>query len=154
MGRTPRTASIALALLLCAVPVACGDDDTPSSTGTTIVVTTADIGTPTTAGNGGSAVTTAPADTTTTAATGTVIEVTVSGDDVQGGGRKQVKKDEPVTIRVTSDEADEIHVHGYDLKAELEAGVPGEITFTPNAAGVFEVELEEQGLQLLELEVR
>jgi hypothetical protein len=50
--------------------------------------------------------------------------------------------------------ADEVHVHGYDLTVDLEAGQPGELTFTPNAAGVFEVELEEHGLQLLELEVR
>jgi hypothetical protein len=153
MGRTPRIARAALALALCAVPVACGDDDTPASTGTTIVVTTADLGPTTTSGNGGSALTTVPAGPTTTAA-GTVIEVTVTGNDVQGGGRKQVEKDEPITIRVTSDTADELHVHGYDLKANLAAGVPGEITFTPNAAGVFEIELEHHGLHLLELEVR
>jgi hypothetical protein len=152
MGRTPRAARTALALLLLAAPVACGDDDGPSSTGTTIVVTTADLS-PTSTTGGGSAVTTVPANPTTTAA-GTVIEVTVTGNDIQGGGRKQVEKGQPVTIRVTSDRADEIHVHGYDLKADLEAGVPGELTFTPNAAGVFEVELEERGLHLLELEVR
>jgi hypothetical protein len=57
-------------------------------------------------------------------------------------------------LRVTSDVADEVHVHGYDLKVDLEAGVPGELTFTPDAAGVFEVELEKKGLKLIELEVR
>jgi hypothetical protein len=154
MGRTSRTAITAATLVALVLPLACGDDGDDEPTTTTAVTTTAAE----TTTSGATATTSADTATTeaptTTTAAGTLIEVTVAGGDVQGGGRKTVDKDEPVTIRVTSDEADEIHVHGYDLSADLEAGVPGELTFTPNAAGIYEVELEERGLLLIELEVR
>jgi heme/copper-type cytochrome/quinol oxidase subunit 2 len=150
MGRSSRVLASAAALLALTVPLACGDDDGTASTGTTVTTApTTTAQTTTTAGGG--ATTAAPA---TTAVMGMVIEVTVADGDVTGGGRKQVAKDELLTLRVTSDVADEVHVHGFDLSLDLQAGVPGELTFTPNAAGVYEVELEERGLQLLELEVR
>jgi heme/copper-type cytochrome/quinol oxidase subunit 2 len=58
-----------------------------------------------------------------------------------------------VTVRVTSDVADEIHVHGYDLKQDVEAGSTAEISFTADIPGVFEVELENAGFKLADLEV-
>lgn len=47
-----------------------------------------------------------------------------------------------VVIRVTSEIADEVHFHGYDLHVDLEANKPGEIAFTANQTGRFEFELE------------
>jgi heme/copper-type cytochrome/quinol oxidase subunit 2 len=158
MARPPRVLPLTAFLLALLVPLACGDDDDAASTGTTLAsarTTTTVAGDSTT--TGATAITNPPITnppSTTTAATGTLIEITVAEGKVEGGGRKQVDKDEPVTLRVTSDVADEVHVHGYDLSLDLEAGEPAELTFTPNAAGVFEVELEERGLQLIELEVR
>jgi hypothetical protein len=159
MNRTTRALATVTLLVALAVPLACGDDDGDvASTGTTIpspTPSTTAAGATTTAG--APATTVRPTTTTTTATTaaaGNVIEVTVADGKVTGGGRKQVDKGEPLTLRVTSDEADEVHVHGYDLKVDLEVGQPGEITFTPDVAGVYEVELEDAGLQLLELEVK
>lgn len=87
------------------------------------------------------------------AAGGSVIEVAVTGGSVDGGGRHEVSLGDTVTIRVTSDVADHIHLHGYDVLADVAAGESADLTFTADIPGVFEVELEEAGLALLALEV-
>lgn len=97
---------------------------------------------------------TAATVTGATAATGTVIELTYKAGKVDGGGRKQVAKGQNVTLRVTSDVVDEVHVHGYDKKVDLVANQAVELTFKADASGVFEVELEKKGLKLLDLEVK
>lgn len=76
------------------------------------------------------------------------------GRVVGGPQRVEVVVGEEVEIVVTSDVADEIHVHGYDLFTEVEAGGQATVHLTADVPGVFEVELEERGLQLLTLEVR
>lgn len=96
--------------------------------------------------------TTVPA-TTSTSVAGTVIEVTVSNSTVDGGGRVSVPLGEEVMIRVTADSSDEVHVHGYDLLAEVSPGAPGEVTFIADIPGIFEVELESSHLRLVTLVV-
>ena len=61
---------------------------------------------------------------------------------------------QPVTIRVTSDVADEVHVHGYDKTFPVAANSRGETTFVANIPGVFEVEFEKSHKVLFTLEVR
>jgi hypothetical protein len=78
----------------------------------------------------------------------------VTGGQVSGdGGRVPVAVGEQVTLAITSDTADEVHVHGYDLTADLVPGTPAEITFPATIPGVFEVELHEAGTVLLTLQV-
>jgi hypothetical protein len=85
---------------------------------------------------------------------GIVVDLRVSGGNVQGGvQRHSIPVGSAVTVRVTSDVADEIHVHGYDLKQDVEAGSTAEISFTADIPGVFEVELENAGFKLADLEV-
>lgn len=72
---------------------------------------------------------------------------------MSGPGRQKVRLNDRVTLRVTSDVADEIHLHTYEKKADLSPGKTVEISFVANIAGVFEVELEKSGRQLLTLEV-
>ena len=55
---------------------------------------------------------------------------------------------------MTSDVADHVHLHGYDLMANVAPGAPATIRFTADAPGRFEIELEDLGLQIAELEVR
>jgi plastocyanin len=87
-------------------------------------------------------------------ATGQRIEVEVAGGQVSGDtGRVPVTAGEQVTLVITSDVADEVHVHGYDLEAELSPGQPTELVFDATIPGVFEVELHEAGTQLLSLQV-
>ena len=92
-------------------------------------------------------------DDTAPSATGTVFDVTVAGGEVTGGGRQEVDLGDTVTIRVTSDVTDRIHLHGYDLQADVSAGETAELTFDATIPGVFEVELEDAGIPLLDLEI-
>lgn len=84
---------------------------------------------------------------------GTVIEVSVADGAVDGGGRTAVALGDTVTIRISSDIDDHIHLHGYDVLVDVTAGEPAELTFEATIPGVFEVELEDSRLQLLELEI-
>jgi hypothetical protein len=85
---------------------------------------------------------------------GQLIEVQVSGGLVSGDtGRVPVTAGEHVTLVITSDAADQVHVHGYDLETELSPGQPAELTFDATIPGVFEVELHEAGTVLLSLQV-
>ena len=97
---------------------------------------------------------TSPSSTTSSSAAGQTIEVGYANGTVTGGGRIPVELGDPVTIRVTSDVADEVHVHGYDLAQDVTPDAPATITFDATVPGVFEVELEELGQQLLTLQVR
>ncbi len=87
-------------------------------------------------------------------ATGRTIVVTVTDGQVSGGtGRVPVPAGERVTLVVTSDAADEVHVHGYDLSADLAPGTPATVEFDATIPGVFEVELHDAGTLLLSLQV-
>lgn len=90
----------------------------------------------------------------TPSATSSAVEVRVVDGRVEGPRRVTVALGEPVMLRVTSDVADEIHVHGYDITDEVEAGGTTTIQFTANIPGVFEDELEGRHLRLVELEVK
>ncbi|MGH9266129.1 MAG: hypothetical protein ACRD1D_15710 [Acidimicrobiales bacterium] len=140
---------LVLLVPLAAVVSSCGDDEEPASQ-TPTTQTTAAVG-PTSPAPGPT--TTAPIATTTTAA-GQVISVTVRGGQVQGPSRQRVERNEMVTVRVTSDVADEIHVHGYDKTAPVAAGATAEVGFVANIPGVFEVEFERSRRLLFTLEVR
>lgn len=83
------------------------------------------------------------------------IEVTLSGGQVVGGPRKEtVRLGDEVRIRATSDVAEVLHVHTYNLKTDLQPGVPGEVVFTATIPGRHEVEFEKSGKDALTLEVR
>jgi len=88
------------------------------------------------------------------AVAGQRIEVTVSGGQVSGDtGRVPVPAGEHVALVVTSDAADELHVHGYDLGYDLAPGTPATVEFDATIPGVFEVELHDAGTLLLSLQV-
>jgi hypothetical protein len=99
-------------------------------------------------GPGPSATSTAPAPNSRT------ITVTVRGRQVSGDtGRVQVPLGAQVTLTVSSDVADEVHLHGYDKEADVPAGGSASISFAADIPGVFEVELHKSELQLLQLQV-
>ena len=119
---------------------ACGDDDDGPTTTTAATSTTAGTSSTSSSTNGDATVTT--------------IEVEVRGGEVVGGVQRiEVDLGDEVVLRVTSDAAEEVHVHTYDVKANVGPGTPAEIRFTANVPGVIEVELEHSGTQLLELEI-
>lgn len=81
------------------------------------------------------------------------IEVTVRGGEVRGPDRPSVAQGGIVVLVVRADVSDHVHVHGYDLVADVAPGQPARIRFRANLPGVFEVELEDAGRPLLELEI-
>jgi hypothetical protein len=81
------------------------------------------------------------------------IEVTYSDGAVQGPSRFTVTRGETVRILVRADVSDHVHLHGYDIMADVAPGGPARIDFVANVAGVFEVELEDAGRLLFNLEV-
>ena len=68
--------------------------------------------------------------------------------------RLTVERGDRVVLNVTADTVDRVHLHGYDLTADVAPGRPAKIRFTADAPGRFEIELEERGLEVAELEVR
>jgi hypothetical protein len=78
----------------------------------------------------------------------------VGGKPVGGIARDSIARGRIVLIRVTSDVADHVHVHGYDLMEDVAPGHPATIGFTADVPGRFEIELEDRGVQIAELEVR
>jgi FtsP/CotA-like multicopper oxidase with cupredoxin domain len=96
---------------------------------------------------------TAAGATSSSSAAGQTIQVSYAGGTITGGGRVPVKEGTSVTLEVTSDVADEVHVHGYDLMRDVTPDAPATITFDATIPGVFEVELEELGSPLLTLQV-
>ncbi|MDG4862936.1 hypothetical protein P8605_32835 [Streptomyces sp. T-3] len=83
------------------------------------------------------------------------IEIAVSEGKVQPPpGRVELKRGERIRLKVTSDQADTLHVHGYDKEVELPAGKATTLTFTADRTGLFEVETHGSGLVLTQLAVR
>lgn len=83
-----------------------------------------------------------------------VIVIEIAGGSVVGGLRREkVKQGDEVTLRITSDVADELHVHTYDRTADLVPGETAELTFDATIPGIHEVELEKRHQKVLELEV-
>lgn len=74
----------------------------------------------------------------------------VTGDT----GRLKVKVGTKVSIRVRSDVADVIHLHGYDVTSEVPAGGAGLVSFAARIPGVFSLELEKLGKELAKVQVQ
>ncbi|MYB28660.1 MAG: hypothetical protein F4X38_05910 [Acidimicrobiaceae bacterium] len=82
------------------------------------------------------------------------ITVDVAGGAPVGGvQRVEVDLGSVVALMVTSDIAEEVHVHGYDILRAVSEGHPARFAFTAEIPGVLEVELEDSGRLLLLLEI-
>lgn len=143
--------------------VACGADQAPATTtlGIELVTTGSTEATQATVPDSTDTTAVPPSPDSTAPVTTTTIDpdapfqidVLYTGGSVQGGGRIEVPRGQVVVIRVTSDVAEEVHLHGYDLYVDLVPGVAGELRFVADIPGVFEVELEGSRLEIIELEV-
>jgi hypothetical protein len=138
------SATVALLFAGFALASCGGDDGTPDTTSETTQTTT-----PTTTK------TTTQTTTTPEPEQPTVVRVRVVGGVPKGGiVRKTVKKGDSVVIDVTSDVADHVHVHGYDIMRNVAAGGTARIRFRATLPGRFEIELEDRGVQIADLTVQ
>ncbi|MFQ5523718.1 MAG: hypothetical protein ACE5F5_09085 [Acidimicrobiia bacterium] len=140
-----------------------------ANTGTVPYTTTGPITTAKTPATSGSETTTSavtatsPPDQRTTTTTGgstntepeedPTAEITVEDGTVAGGGLIEVTLGEEVRILVFSDTVDMAHLHGYDIAADVGPGTTGVIEFVADIPGVFELELEDSGVELGRVQV-
>jgi cytoskeletal protein RodZ len=148
---------VALAVVLFLVFRPDDSDNTADTTATPSVQTTTSVETTTEATTESTTtVETTTEEVTTTAPADQPQRIVVNVENGQPvGGVKQVPVDEgsQVVLIVRADVEDEVHLHGYDLSADVAPGQPARITFTANVVGEFEAELEERAVPLVELVV-
>jgi hypothetical protein len=83
------------------------------------------------------------------------IRIAVVGGQPEGGIRRaSVRRGRQVVLRVTADVADHVHLHGYDLMADVAPGTPAQLRFRATVPGRFEIELEDRRIPIGDLEVR
>jgi len=160
--RMRRAVPIALAALA-VLAAGCSASDEPADPTTTAPPAATEPAAPTaTAAPTGTAATSAAP--TGTAATGTaasgaqasgqVISVVVAGGRVTPApATVVVKLGETITVEVTADVADEVHVHGYDKLLPVRPGSPARVQLAAVIPGQFDVELENAKLVLFTLRV-
>lgn len=142
MHRRKRVIALLLTLVALAGLTACGSDDDETTGATTT--------TEAPAGGNGSQDGKQPAGSEQPP-----LETIVVRDGAPVGGVAELEYDagEQVRFRVISDEADEVHVHGYDVGQEIPAGGTATLSFPADIEGIFEVELHGSEKQIAELRV-
>src|ERR1044071_7956703 len=80
--------------------------------------------------------------------------VVKNGARTAGPVSMQAREGEDVEIKVTSDQPDELHIHGYDLHTPVKPGQPAALYFKATHSGRFEVELHKSGINLGASEVQ
>ena len=92
-------------------------------------------------------------DSGSDATKGVTTIVIKDGKPVGGIAQLTYNKGEQVRFKVDSDVSDEVHMHGYDIMKDVEAGGSVSFDFPATIEGVFEAELEDRKEQILELTV-
>ena len=132
---------VAVALLV----AGCGGDSNDAAPTTETVVTPTAPATVTTA--------TATEPTTTPDGAKTITIVVKNAAPEGGIKRATVAKGDSVNLVIHSDVEDEVHLHGYNLSADVAAGGTATISFVANVPGRFEAELEQRGVKIADLTV-
>lgn len=110
--------------------------------------------TPSTSGTASSSPPTSPSPTEEERDQVVEVRVSVADGKVKPATRRvEVERDSQVRLLITSDVDDDVHVHGYDIEATLEAGRTTTVELVADQQGVFEVETHDGGLTLLQLQV-
>jgi plastocyanin len=139
IGLLAAAAVVVVVAIVVAVASGGGDDNTTAQT------TTQEQ-------SGGTGTQTTSSGTSTTPAPDS-FKVQIKDEKPVGGAQNfKVKKGDNVTIVVSSDAHDVIHLHGYDIEKDVEAGKPATFKFTADIEGIFEIEshvAEDKGLEPL-----
>ena len=139
--------AVCLAIALTACGSSSGSSSGDGSSGSAAAATTTGVEDEPTPTSG------PPVPATVTDGTAT-IDVTVGTDDftTSGGTRVvSVPKGTAVTINMTAPDAEDYHLHGYDLEQKADAGKTSTFEFTADQTGQFDLEshLTEQTLLVL-----
>lgn len=71
------------------------------------------------------------------------IEIEIKQGKVVGQRTIRARQGDEVTLRVASDRALDLHLHGYDIERTAAPGMPAVFTFTARATGRFPMETHE-----------
>lgn len=158
MKRPKRHRVVLAGLALALLAAGCGDASGGDSTTTTAppsTTTSSEAEVTTTVAPTSTAADDAETTTTTEPDAGQgPLEVEFEGGEVVGGApTHEVEIGATVHLLVSSDVADHVHVHGYDLFFDVVPDEPTEIMFTADVPGVFEIEMEGTHELLVELVV-
>ena len=83
-----------------------------------------------------------------------VFELVVEGGKLAAGPAViKVTEGDEIVVRITTDKADDLHLHGYDVHAHLKPGAATELRLVANRTGRFEYELHKSHVDLGVLEV-
>jgi hypothetical protein len=142
-------------MAIAVIVVACGSEErvattTSSPADPTTTASTAVEPTTTSTVDRTTTTTSIPATTSTTQPE---IDIELVGGEIVGPERFEVPLGETVDIWILSDVDDEVHVHGYDLRFEISAGEPFNLSFDADVPGIFEVEAHTSSAPLFEIEV-
>jgi pullulanase/glycogen debranching enzyme len=137
--RVSRRVAMVATMLAALLVASCGSGDDSAGSGSTPVGATT--------GSTSTSVSASPSSSSS----GTNVEVTIAGGKVTPDPSRKVEvaTGDQVHISVTSDHADEVHVHGYDIEKEVSAGGTVTVDFTADIPGQFEVEVHELSPGLL-----
>lgn len=137
MTHAKRGLALLLAIFALAGLTACGsDDDTTTETDTGTITTNEKAATQ---------------EEGKKPATPTI--VVRNGEPVGGVEELEFDAGDEIRFRVSSNKADEVHVHGYDVEEEIPAGGSATLAFPADIEGIFEVELHGSEAQIAELRV-
>ena len=74
------------------------------------------------------------------------LAITIAGGTVSPtGANMRVSLGQRIQVTAVSDVAESIHIHSYDITLTVPPAVPGEISFTANQIGIFNIETHESG---------
>jgi hypothetical protein len=118
------------------------DDDGSAASGTTTATTTAQTTAPTTT------LPPPPPRPPQPPPPARVRIVVQEGQPVGGVRRVTVAQGRRVVLIVTSDVADHVHLHGYEIMRDVGPGQPARIAFRATIAGTVEAELEDRRVRL------
>lgn len=76
-----------------------------------------------------------------------------NGAPVGGVKKITVKQDDTIRFTVSADQAENVHLHGYDIEKPVGPGANARFVVPAKITGVFEVELENAGVQIAKLTV-
>jgi len=128
-------AAAVVVIVAIGVAVASGGNDDDGSAGTTAQTATQTTAETSTTGTS----TEEPHETAP--AEPAVHRIEIKGGQAVGGAQDiEVGKGDDVTIVVSADAEDGIHLHGYDIEKPVEPGNPATFKFTADIEGIFEIE--------------
>jgi hypothetical protein len=136
------------AIVVLLIAFAGGDDDQDGG-GTTALETTAPVET-----DGGSSGSGKPAKAEKPEKPEFARITVVNGQPKGGVSDLTYSKGDEVRLEVASDIPEEVHVHGYDITKDVEAGGKVKLRFAAEIDGIFEVELEGSAVQIAQLTVK